>query len=196
MTKIKYSGISNSITSGKAKYCKNTLYDVEDKVAEYLLKTFGEAFVVIEERKVEEVEAEAEEVVAKPRPRPRRNVKTMAVIYETPTALSQFNFTQFKAVMGVSDIDEPTYSLLLRSVFDHIKTVHDIDVDTVASLTYDLVFAIYRHTKFMFEVHNKNLDIIEKTSDTSGNKTEYKVETPKDIISTYRMYSPNAPASL
>ena len=112
------------------------------------------------------------------------------------TALESFNFIQFKAIMGISDIDEPTYALILRAVFDNLETEHEILVDDLESITSDLVFAVYRHAKFIFEVHKSNLDTIKSTSDSSGNRTTFEVKTPADVIATYKMYSARPPAYL
>jgi len=120
----------------------------------------------------------------------------VAITYETPTALSQFSFVQFKTTMSVSDIDEPTFALILRSIFANLLVQYDIDIDTVTEMTYDFSFAIFRHAKFIFEVQKQNLDVIQKTSDASGNRTTFKVQTPKDVISVYKMYSPILPALL
>lgn len=120
----------------------------------------------------------------------------MALVYEAGDALSQFNFIQFKTVMNIADIDEPSYAIILKAVFDNLLTQYEIDIDTLEVLTYDLVFAIFRHAKFIFEVHHKNLDVIEKTSDASGNKTTFKITVPKEVMATYKMYSPVAPAIL
>jgi len=120
----------------------------------------------------------------------------MALVYETPTALSQFSFIQFKTTMGIADVDEPSYALILKSIFDTLLTQFSIDIDSVTEITYDFTFAIYRHAKFIHEVSKKNLDVINKVADSSGNRTEYKNVIPKEIISTYKMYSPIPPASL
>ena len=112
------------------------------------------------------------------------------------TGLEHFSFSQFKAVMSVSDIDEPTYALILRAIFAQLQVQYEISIEASTSITSDMVFAIYRHAKFLFEVHNGNLDVLESVSDSSGNKTKYKVKVPIDIASTYKMYSPVAPALL
>jgi len=112
------------------------------------------------------------------------------------SALESFNFIQFKTVMGISDIDEPTYALILRAVFDNLETQHEIIIDDLTSITSDLVFSIYRHAKFIFDVHKNNLDTIKSTSDSSGNRTTFDAETPRDIAAVYKMYSPRPPAYL
>ena len=48
MTKVKYTGISGSITSGKIKYTKGSVIDVSDEVAKYLKATFNSEFEFIE----------------------------------------------------------------------------------------------------------------------------------------------------
>lgn len=122
----------------------------------------------------------------------------MALLYTVPTALSQFSFVQFKAVMGIADIDEPTYSLILKSIFDILNTQYDIDINasTALTLTHDMVYAIYRHAKFIFEMQSKNLDVVDTVADASGNRTSFKVKVPTDVLSTYKMYSPILPALL
>jgi len=112
------------------------------------------------------------------------------------TNLELFNFIQFKTVMNISDVDEATYALILKAIFDDLEVQHSIIIDTLPSISSNLVFAIFRHAKFIFEVYKNNLDTIEGTSDSSGNKTTFKMDTPKDIVSTYRMYSPEPPAYL
>ena len=120
----------------------------------------------------------------------------MALEYEASTALSQFSFTQFKTVMDIADIDEPTYALILRAIFDTIDTQHEIVIDDLGVITNDLIYAIYRHAKFVFEVQKNKLDIISKTADSSGNRTTFIVEVPTEVRSVYRMYSPSGPAFL
>jgi len=120
----------------------------------------------------------------------------MAFIYDDPTALEQFSFAQFKAVMGVTEIDEPTYALILRAIFDNLLIQFDIDIDAATEITFDFTYAIYRHAKFIFEVQKQNLDVIEKTSDPSGNRTTFKVQIPIELIAVYKMYSPIEPALL
>ena len=112
------------------------------------------------------------------------------------TALESFNFTQFKTVMGVSNIDEATYGLILRAIFARLKTVHSIDLNVVTDISEELVYAIYRHAKFIFEVHKGNLDVIKSTADSSGNRTKFDVETPSAVTGIYKMYSPDALAFL
>ena len=120
----------------------------------------------------------------------------MAIEYETPTALAQFSLIQFKTVMKIADIDEATYSMILRAIFDNLNTQYDIDVDNLTEITFDFTLAVYRHAKFLFELLDKNLDVIDKTSDTSGNKTTFNAQPPKEVCSVYKMYSPVAPALL
>ncbi len=120
----------------------------------------------------------------------------MSLIYETPTALSQFNFIQFKAVMDVADIDDTTYVVILRSIFAYLLKAHRIDIDNLDELTYDLIYAVYRHAKFIFETQKNKLDTISQMTDASGNKTTFEVETPSDVISVYKMYSAVPPAFL
>ena len=120
----------------------------------------------------------------------------MALVYTDPTALSQFNFVHFKNSMGISDMDETAFVLIIRAIFDNLLTQYEIDIDTLNSITYDFTLAVYRHAKFLHEVQKQNLDVIAKTSDASGNRTTFKVEVPKDISATYKMYSPVAPALL
>jgi len=120
----------------------------------------------------------------------------MGLTYETPTALSQFNFIQFKTVMDIADIDEATYGIILRSIFGSLLKIHRIDVDILEEMTYDFIYAIYRHAKFIFDTQKNKLDTIKQMTDISGNKTTFEVETPLDIISVYKMYSPVAPAFL
>ena len=120
----------------------------------------------------------------------------MGLEYEASTALSQFSFTQFKTVMDVADIDEPTFALILRAIFDTLNTQHEIVIDELEEITNDLIYAIYKHAKFVFEVQKNKLDIISKTADASGNRTTFKVEIPTEVRSIYRMYSPSGPAFL
>jgi len=68
MVKIKYVGISNSITSGKVQYFKNTVYEVSDEVANYLARTFNVNFEIIEKPKPKvEPKVEAKEEVKEPK---------------------------------------------------------------------------------------------------------------------------------
>ena len=112
------------------------------------------------------------------------------------TVIEQFSFIQFKTVMNIADIDEPTYALILRAVFANLEVQHEIVVDDLLEITSDLVFAIYRHSKFLFDTYKNNIDTIKSTSDSSGNKTTFEAKTPKDVIATYKMYSPRLPAIL
>lgn len=173
--------------------------------------------------------------------------------------IKYFSFTAFKSAMEVNDIDEATYSFILRAVFRYIKQKYGIDVeatksftvsvgsttssivvplttdiiagqladnehdiltvanDTVALTTtftvspvyatipstvsiqttilpYDIQYAIYQHTKFLFESQKRNTNIIETATDATGNKVSYKTVIPSFISSVYREYSPNAVA--
>lgn len=112
------------------------------------------------------------------------------------TPLSQFNFIQFKLVMSVADIDETLYAFLLRNVFAMLNTQYSIDVDALTEIEDDLVFAIYRHVRFLYEVEKNNLDTIDKVSDPSGNKTTFKAMLPIEVRAAYKMYSTNLPAFL
>lgn len=112
------------------------------------------------------------------------------------SALEQFNFIQFKAVMNIADIDEPTYALILRAVFANLKIQYLIDVETLTSISDDMVYAIYRHSAFLFDIYKNNLDTIKSVSDTSGNRTSYQIDTPVAVISIYKMYAEIPPAYL
>lgn len=112
------------------------------------------------------------------------------------TILEQFNFTQFKAVMNIADIDEQTYALILRAVFSNLELRHEIVFDDLTEVKSDLVFAIYRHAKFIFDTYKHNIDTIKNTSDSSGNKTTFNSEAPADVVSTYKMHSPRLTAYL
>lgn len=95
MPKIKYIGMAGSISSGSIRYSKNVLYEVTDKVAEYLTKTFNSNFIIIEEKvievvkeepkveeKVVEVVLEEPKEVKKPKPKPRRSRKATPKVEE------------------------------------------------------------------------------------------------------------------
>lgn len=43
--------------------------------------------------------------------------------------MQQFSFTTFKQVMEVSDIEEPTYGFILRSIFSYLKKTYSIDLN-------------------------------------------------------------------
>lgn len=170
-----------------------------------------------------------------------------------------FNFTTFKSVMEITDIDETTYSFILRSVFRYIKQKYGIDVEATITYTpsigstinsiivpldkgiiigqlvndettitsvlnnlttttflvspsfsilptivtisktllpFDIQYAIYQHTKFLFESQKRNTSIIEMVVDSNGNKVKYKTSIPTFISSVYHEYSPNAIAFL
>lgn len=49
--------------------------------------------------------------------------------------MQQFSFTTFKQVMEISDIDEPTYGFILRSVFAYLKKIYSIDLNNTESFT-------------------------------------------------------------
>lgn len=110
--------------------------------------------------------------------------------------MEAFNFIQFKTVMNISDIDEATYALILKAVFANLEVQHEIVLDDLTEITSDLVFAIYRHAKYTFDVYKNNIDTLKSTSDASGNKTQYAAEAPTEVLSTYKMYSPVLPAIL
>ena len=44
--------------------------------------------------------------------------------------MQQFNFTTFKSVMEVTDIEESAYAFILRSVFAYIKKIYSIDLNS------------------------------------------------------------------
>lgn len=46
-----------------------------------------------------------------------------------------FNFSNFKSVMDVADIDEATYGFILRMVFSYIKKIYAIDLDAEETFT-------------------------------------------------------------
>lgn len=46
-----------------------------------------------------------------------------------------FNFTTFKSTMDVADIDETTYSFILRGIFSYINKIYAIDLDAQESFT-------------------------------------------------------------
>lgn len=50
----------------------------------------------------------------------------------TPTKM--FNFSSFKSVMDISDIDEPTYGFILRSIFSTLKKTHGIDLEATTKV--------------------------------------------------------------
>jgi len=112
------------------------------------------------------------------------------------STLEQFSFTHFKQVMAVADIDEPTYALILRSVFAHLRTFHNLDIDTRTAIEFDLMYAIYRHAKYIFETYKNNTDIINSVNDPAGNKTTFNRKIPKEISGVYKAYSPEPPAYL
>lgn len=49
--------------------------------------------------------------------------------------MQQFSFTTFKQVMEISDIEEPTYSFILRSIFSYLKKTYSIDLSKTESFT-------------------------------------------------------------
>jgi len=112
------------------------------------------------------------------------------------TPLELFGFTQFKTVMNVSDIDEPTYALILKGIFAYLMMVHEIDVDNLTEITDDFIYAIYRHATYMHYIQATNAMNTQTASDASGNRVVFDVKPPKDIISVYKMYSPVPPALL
>jgi hypothetical protein len=63
-------------------------------------------------------------------------------------------------------------------------------------IPFDLQYAIYQHTKFLFESQKRNTSILELVSDSAGNKTRYKTTIPTFISSMYNEYSPNEIAFL
>lgn len=66
MVKIKYIGISGSITSGGVQFKKGLPYEVKEEVAKYLTETFTNSFEVIEEPKPKlKVEVKPKEEVKK-----------------------------------------------------------------------------------------------------------------------------------
>lgn len=52
--------------------------------------------------------------------------------------IKYFNFTSFKLAMEITDIDETTYSFLLRSVFRYLTQKYNIDVEATQSFTPDV----------------------------------------------------------
>jgi len=109
----------------------------------------------------------------------------------------QFSFSQFKIVMNIAEVDEPTYALLLRAVFKHTFKFYSIDLDDEdAEFPAELVFNIYRHAKYLFDTNKGNLDTVSSVSDSSGNRTSFKGSLPKEITMVYKAYSPEPPAYL
>jgi hypothetical protein len=104
--------------------------------------------------------------------------------------LEHFSFTQFKVVMAIADIDEATYALILRAIFDQLLIQYEIDLSKATSISFDLTFAIYKHAKHLFEVHKNNLSVLDSVADSAGNRTSYKISIPTEVMSTYKMYSP------
>lgn len=51
--------------------------------------------------------------------------------------IKYFSFTAFKSAMEINDIDEATYSFLLRSVFRYLSQKYSIDVEASQSFTTD-----------------------------------------------------------
>lgn len=49
--------------------------------------------------------------------------------------MQQFQFTTFKQVMEVSDIEEPAYAFILRSIFSYLKKTYSIDLSRTESFT-------------------------------------------------------------
>jgi len=106
-----------------------------------------------------------------------------------------FSFTQFKSVMNISDISEETYSMILKMVFQYVKTVHAIDIDeyeTPDDIPIDLVYAMYSHAKFKYEQQTKSVPTIDSVKNPGGGSVTYSDKFPDIITSTYRMYSPTA----
>ena len=107
-----------------------------------------------------------------------------------------FSFTTFKAVSGATDAEEAKYSLVLRSIFELLNLQYAIDIDTLDPIPVMLENAIYEHAAFLFKIDAKGLNLISSVTDTAGNKTNYSITTPKEILAVYKMNSSIAPALL
>ena len=105
-----------------------------------------------------------------------------------------FNFIVFKEAMNVSDQAEATYSIILRSVFQELKNTYSVDIDSMAEVPADLVYAIFRHVKYLYDVQEHSADVMGYSASSDSNKATYKPEFPKEIINTYRQYSTIPPA--
>jgi len=106
-----------------------------------------------------------------------------------------FSYTNFKAVMDISDIAESTYAFVMRTVFQYVLKVHVIDIDNIdpEDITEDLQYAMYLHAKYIYETQVRNTPVVESSKDSGGNTVKYNTKMPSIITSTYRMYSPSEP---
>lgn len=109
-----------------------------------------------------------------------------------------YSFTQFKAVMDVSDISEEAYAFVLKTVFQYVNKVHAIDLSEIDpdDLTEDFVYAMYIHAKYIYEHQVKNVPTVSTVKNPGGGSVSYARKLPPIINSTYRMYSPLDPITL
>ena len=56
--------------------------------------------------------------------------------------IKYFTFTAFKSAMDITDIDETTYSFLLRSVFRYLTQKYNIDIEATQSFTTSVTSTI------------------------------------------------------
>jgi hypothetical protein len=100
-----------------------------------------------------------------------------------------FNFTVFKSVMEVSDIDEGTYSFVLRAVLLYIKRTFGIDLDTYTDVPLDLQYAIFQHAKYLFDYQKKSISTVGIVMDSNGNRVTHRAVPPTASIYVYKEYS-------
>jgi len=106
----------------------------------------------------------------------------------------KFNFILFKNAMQASDQAEATYSIILRAVFQELKTLYSIDIEEFAEIPDDLVYAIFRHTKYLYDIQENSVDVMGYISSSDSNRVNFSPEFPKEVLNTYRQYSQTAPA--
>ena len=102
-----------------------------------------------------------------------------------------FNFIDFRESMGIQEISEAAYGVILRSIATYLNNIYGIEIDADYKVPYDLKYAIYRHAKYLYETQNLNSDVVQTAAESGGNRAIFSPKLPSDIIMTYKFYSPN-----
>ena len=110
----------------------------------------------------------------------------MAAAYE-----DTFNYVDFQQTMGITEISEPAYGLILRSVVAYLNNLYGIEIDSNYKVPYDLKYAIYRHAQYLYETQDLKSDILQAAAEGGGNRAVFSPKLPSDIKLIYKFYSPN-----
>jgi len=86
----------------------------------------------------------------------------------------RFNFTTFKSIMNIKDIDEENYSFLLRTIFSYLKRSYGIDLDATES------FINTSGTVSLLGTYSANIRVGQEV--TSGTETSVITNITTDIL--------------